>query len=141
VPVAPTAPALTGPQEAFLTRATGAVLGTNDASGAPHLTASRFHWDGTLVRLPSDLFSARVTRIDADPRVSLLVTGDDPDTWVAISGVATVLAGEAAEAGMRTILGKEMPDDEADRAWSGLRAAGDPVVIEVRPARFLWRLG
>ena len=139
MPVPPAA--LTAPQEALLFEAATAVLGTNDAAGAPHLTASRFHWDGTTVRLPSDLFAARVERIGADPRVSLLVAADGADAWVSINGTATLIAGDAAETGTLQILRKYMTDDDAATAWTELRASGNPVVIEVRPSRYLWRLG
>jgi len=132
---------LTAQQEALLIEAATAVLGTNDAAGAPHLTASRFHWDGTIVRLPSDLFAARVERIGADARVSLLVAADRPDAWVSINGTATVISGDATEAGTMQILGKYLTDAEAAAAWTELRASGNPVVIEVKPSRYLWRLG
>ena len=150
-PVAPAAPtpavplatpvALSPRQEALLATATSAVLGTNDAAGAPHLTSSRFHWDGTVVRLPSDLFAARVERIDADARVSLLVADEGPDIWVAINGTATVVTGDAVEAAMMEIPRKDMTDEEANRSWTEMRSSGNPVVIEVRPSRYLWRLG
>ena len=115
-------------QEDLLARAAIAVLGTNDSAGAPHLTASQFHWSASIVRLPSDLFAARVERIEADPRVSLLVAADGPDTWVAINGTATVVSGDAVEGGMMTIMRKYMSDEEADRSWAELRATGNPVV-------------
>jgi len=148
VPAPPVPPAVPAPaaalsprQEALLAGATTAVLGTNDSAGAPHLTASRFHWDGAVIRLPSDLFAARVERIDADARVSLVVADDGPDAWVAINGTAIVVSGEAVEAAMLTILQKSMTEDEAERSWAEIRASGNPVVIEVRPSRYLWRLG
>ena len=40
---------------------------------------------------------------------------------------------------MITIMRKYMSDEEADRSWAELRATGNPVVIEVRPSRYLWR--
>ena len=42
---------------------------------------------------------------------------------------------------MLTILQKSMTEDEAERSWTEIRASGNPVVIEVRPSRYLWRLG
>lgn len=134
-PVAQLSPA----QHELLGRGTTAILGVNDRSGAPHLTSSVFHWDGTTVRLPSELFAARVARIDVDPRVSVLVELG-PDAWVAVTGLAEVVSGEAVETEMLTILGKDRTDDEAAEQWSGMRATGDRVVIRVRPTRFVWRL-
>jgi hypothetical protein len=126
-------------QDEFLANATIAVLGSNDVARAPHLTASRFHWDGTLVRVPSDLFAARVARVEADPRVSLLVMDADPEAWVAIEGMAAVASGEAVEGGMMLILRKYMADEAADRAWTELLMSENPVVMEIRPSRYLWR--
>ncbi len=132
--------ALSPLQEAILTRATSAVLGTNDPAGAPHLTSSSFHWDGTIVRLPSELFAARVARIDVDPRVSVLVADDTSSGWVAMRGTAWIVSGDAVEAEMSTILRKYMTDEEADRSWTEMRSSGDPVVIGVRPSSYVWRL-
>jgi pyridoxamine 5'-phosphate oxidase-like protein len=143
-PASPSEPAvavaLTARQEAVLTHAMTAILGTNDPAGGPHLTSSTFHWDGTIVRLPSELFAARVVRIDADPRVSVLVADDASDGWVAMRGTAWIVSGDAVEAEMLTILRKSMTDEEADRSWTELRSSGDPVVIGVRPSSYVWRL-
>jgi hypothetical protein len=131
--------ALSERQDEFLANATSAVLGLNDVAGAPHLTASRFHWDGTLIRLPSDLFAARVARIESDPRVSVLVTNLEPDAWVAIDGIAAVVSGDAVAEAMTPILGKYMTAEAAEQAWTELLASGNPVVIEIRPSRYVWR--
>jgi Pyridoxamine 5'-phosphate oxidase len=138
----PVAVALSPRQEAFLAQATSAILGTNDPAGAPHLTSSTFHWDGTVVRLPSDLFAARVARIDADPRVSVLIADDAHDAagWVAMRGTAWIVSGDPVEAEMLTILRKSMTAEEADRCWTEMRSSGDPVVIGVRPSSYVWRL-
>jgi hypothetical protein len=140
-PVVPVTPVALSPrQEALLTNATIAVLGTSALAGAPHLTASRFHWDGSVVRLSSDLFSARVARIDADPRVSLLIADEGPDEWVAIDGTAAIVSGDAVAEGIMPILRKYMTDEAAERAWTQLRASENPVVIEIRPSGYVWRL-
>jgi PPOX class probable F420-dependent enzyme len=131
--------ALTPAQHDFLANATRAALAVNDPAGAPQMTSSMFHWDGTLVRLPGQMFTARVTNVDRDPRVSLLV--DDPTTeaWVAITGVATMVYGEDAEGETRLILAKYFADHEAARRWEEMAASGDRIVIRVRPTRFVWR--
>jgi hypothetical protein len=143
-PLPPSEPApaftLTARQDEFLTRALAAVLGINDPAGAPHLTSSIFHWDGTTVRLPSELLGARAARIDGDPRVSVLVKDESSEAWVAMTGLASVFSGDAVEAEMLTILGKYMAEDEAERTWTEMHSSGDRVVIAVRPTRFVWRL-
>jgi hypothetical protein len=134
-----TSVALSPRQEALLTTAPTAVLGTNDAAGAPHLTASIFHWDGSMVRLPSELFAARVARIDGDPRVSVLVSGGST-AWVAMTGTAEIVSGPGARDQMLAILRKYMTDDEADSSWAEMDSSADAVVIVFRPSRYVWRL-
>ena len=129
---------LTPRQHELLEGGSTAILGVNDGSGAPHLTSSVFHWDRTLLRLPSELFAARVARIEADPRVSALVELG-PETWVAVTGVAEVVSGDGVEAEMLTILRKHMTDEEAQNLWSEMRSTADRVVIRIRPTRFVWR--
>ena len=92
------------------------------------------------MRLPSELFAARVARIDADPRVSVLVADDASDGWVAMRGTARIVSGDAVEAEMLTILRKYMTDEEADRSWIEMRTSGDPVVVAVTPSSYVWRL-
>jgi hypothetical protein len=141
-PSTDTAPpvSLTPDQDDLLRRAETAILGVNARAGAPHLTSSIFHWDGSVIRLPSELFAARVAHIEADPQVSVLVQVTAPDAWVAITGVASVVSGAPVEAEMLTILGKYLADDAAGQHWAELRASGDRVVIRVQPTRFVWRL-
>jgi hypothetical protein len=59
---------------------------------------------------------------------------------VAITGLATVVSGDAAEPEMLTIIRTSLSDDDAERRWAELRSDGQPVVIVVRPDRFVWRL-
>ena len=133
--------ALSPRQEAILTTARTAVLGTNDAAGAPHLTSSIFQWDGAIVRLPSELFAARVERIDADPRCSVLIADEGAsDAWVAMTGTAEIVSGDGVHDQMLTILGKYMSEDDAARTWTELGARGDGVVIAFRPSRYVWRV-
>jgi hypothetical protein len=127
-------------QGALLTSAPTAVLGTNDAAGAPHLTSSIFHWDGSTIRLPSELFAARVARIDADPRVSVLVNDDASTAWVAMTGTAEIVSGAGAQDQMLPILRKYMKEDEADSSWAQMGSSADAVVIVFRPSRYVWRL-
>jgi hypothetical protein len=131
---------LTPRQNEFLSGASTAVLGINDPAGAPHLTSSIFHWDGTSVRLPSELLGARAARIDADPRVSVLVKDETTEAWVAMTGLASIVSGDAVQAAMMTILGKYMAPAEAERLWTEMRQSGERAVIVVRPGRFVWRL-
>lgn len=147
VPAAPAPPAprdpvqaLTSAHHEFLAGAAGAVMAVNDPSGPPHLTDSMVHWDGTLLRLPAQLFTARAVNVDRDPRVSLLVHGANAQSWVTITGTASLVHGEQAAIETRMILGKYVAANEVERRWAELAADGDRIVIQVRPTRFVWRL-
>ncbi|MEP6638334.1 MAG: pyridoxamine 5'-phosphate oxidase family protein [Chloroflexota bacterium] len=132
--------ALTPRQEAFLDAGTTAVLGLNDPTGGPHLTSSIYHWDGAAVRVPSELLGARAVRIDADPRVSVLIRDASSDAWVAMVGLASIVSGDDVQSAMLVILRKYMADAEADRQWTERRSNGDQVVIVIHPTRYVWRL-
>ena len=122
--------------------ATTAVLGRQRRRGRAAPDSSRFHWDGTVVRLPSELFAARVARIDADPRVSVLVAARRRTPGSRSTASATSCRVTRVEAEMLTILRKSH-DRRRRPTRRGPRCArpGNPVVIEVRPTRYLWRLG
>ena len=60
---------------------------------------------------------------------------------MAVTGVAEVISGDDVEAEMLPILRKDGTEDEAAQQWSRMRSTGDPVVIRIRPTRFVWRLG
>ena len=149
-PVMPSAPtprsqrdpveALTSTQHELLAGAAMATMAVNDPSGPPHLTDSMFHWDGMLLRLPAQLFTARATNVDRDPRVSLLVHGANAQSWVTITGTASLVHGDQAEVETRLILAKYVAGDEVERRWAELASDGDRIVIQVRPTRFVWRL-
>ena len=130
--------ALSPAQHDFLTGAISATMAVNDPAGPPHLTSSMFHWDGSMIRLPAQLFTARATNVDRDPRISLLVHGSTSETWVAITGAASICYGEQAADDTRQILAKYHGPDEVARRWEEMAAEGDRIVIQVRPTRFVW---
>jgi hypothetical protein len=130
---------LTPEQHAFIEGAATAALAVNDPSGAPLVTSTMYHWDGTTLRLPGQDFTARARLIDRDGRVALLI--EDPATGasVAITGVATLMHGDGVEAETIRILAKYLAPDAATERWEASRASGDRIVIRVRPTRFVWR--
>ncbi len=146
-PSAPFAPApeqdpvaaLTPDQHDFLARGARAVLAVNDPTGAPHLTSSRYHWDGSMFRLPAQLYTARAEAVDRDPRVGLLVEDAASEAWVAVTGRASVAYGDDVDREMLLLLAKYLAADPAALRWAELRASGDRIVIRIRPARFVWR--
>ena len=139
-PWAPWSTPLTAAQAALLAAALPAALASAQPGSAPHLTASPFHWDGSVFRLSALDWSARTLNIQIDARVSLLIA--DPETGLAVSatGRATVITGPAAQDETLPILRKYGGDgsDLAER-WAELDASGDRLVIVVVPERMVWR--
>jgi Pyridoxamine 5'-phosphate oxidase len=133
-------PALSADQHSFISAAASAVVAVNDLGGTPHLTASWFHWDGTVFRLPTGAFSAKAANLAHDPGVSLLI-GDVDRGWVAVTGRAELVLGPAAQAEARGLLQKYRPGVAPDVAWADLDQAADTAIVVVTPSRFLWRLG
>ena len=132
---------LTPEQHAFLVRGTRAVFAVSDPAGAPHVSVSPCHWDGEILRLPSQMFAARAAHVDRDPRVTVLIEDHGSGAWVTVTGIATIVYGADAAAdvtrvidGVRTVVG-------AVEAWSAFEGRSDAAVIRVRPSRFLWRQG
>ena len=130
---------MTSEQNDFLATGATATLGVNDPSGAPQLTSSMYHWDGSTLRLPGTMFTARATNIDRDPRVSLLIEGAASGAWLAVTGVASMVHGDEAVDELALLLSKYLePDAAADRLQE-IRSSGDHMVIRVRPTRLVWR--
>jgi len=131
--------ALTSEQHAFLRTCPNAVLAVNDPGGHPLVASMIFHWDGTCFRVPGRDSTARVANIDRDPRVSLLIDDPSAGTWVAVTGVASLVYGDQVEADIRLILAKYHDEAEAARRWDSMRSTGGQMAIWVRPTRFVWR--
>jgi PPOX class probable F420-dependent enzyme len=86
-------------RDAFLSEPRLAVLMTNRAGGVPMGVPVWFEWDGAVVRMFAAKGSAKLRRIEADPRVSVLVVNHigEPEVWVAFDGKLDVLEDGAAE--------------------------------------------
>jgi PPOX class probable F420-dependent enzyme len=130
---------MTPEQHDFLATGTMATLAVNDPAGAPQLTSSMYHWDGSTLRLPGKMFTARATNIDRDPRVSLLIEDAASGAWLAVTGVASMVHGDDAVDELRLVLSKYLEPDAVEDRLQEMRSSGDQMVIRVRPTRVLWR--
>jgi hypothetical protein len=139
VPQADPVAALTADQQTFLSSGRRAALAVNDPAGHPLLAFSDYHWDGSLFRLPARDFTARTIDIDRDPKVGLLIDDPASETWVAISGLATLVYGDQVEPEFRLILSKYHDADRVTQRWNERASSGDQVVIRIKPTRFVWR--
>src|SRR5215207_676619 len=77
----------------FLAGARIATLVTLQADGAPTGLAIWFEWDGERARAFTSRGSPKVRRIQADPRVCLVVAEPTgvPEAWVTIEGTARIV--------------------------------------------------
>ena len=130
---------MTPEQHDFLATGATATLAVNDPSGAPHLTSSMYHWDGSTLRLPGRMFTARATNIDRDPRVSLLIENAASGARLAVTGVASMVHGDEADDELTLLLSKYLEPDAVEHRLQEMRSSGDQMVIRVRPTRFVWR--
>ena len=130
---------LTADQHAFLARAPRITMAVNDPGGAPQVTSTIYHWDGATFRMPGRQFTLRASNIERDPRVSLFVDDAGGDASVAVTGVASIVHGDAVEPGMLLILAREDATGDPRARLATLQADGDLMLIEVRPTRFVWR--
>lgn len=130
---------MTPDQHDFLATGATATLAVNDPSGAPHLTSSIYHWDGSTLRLPAELFTARATNVDRDPRVSLLIENATSGARLAVTGVASMVHGAEAEDELTRLLSKYLEPDAVEDRLQAMRASGPQMVIRVRPTRIVWR--
>ncbi len=128
--------ALTPEQHTILASGPTIVLAANDPAGPPHVTVSAYHWDGSTFSLPAQQFTLRASNVESDPRVSLFL--EVPGTAVAMTGVATVVYGDAVADVMLRILVRDADAGTAQARWEELRASGDRMIISVRPTRFVW---
>jgi hypothetical protein len=129
---------LTPDQHGFLARGERAVLSINAPTGAPHVSASIYHWDGAIFRMPSQMFAARAQLVDQDPRVSVFIEDRTSGAWVVVTGLASLVYGDAVKRETMLVLERSLSPGDAASRWDEMRARGDAVVVQVRPTRFLW---
>jgi hypothetical protein len=130
---------LTDDENRLLRGATVAVVAVNVPGGAPHLSLAPFHWDGEVARSLGGLFGARISHIERDGHVSLLV--EDATGWIMLSGDARIVSGAGAIDEARPLLAHVFADEPADAAWARLTSDGEQAVSVVRPGRLVSRFG
>lgn len=131
--------ALTDDERRLLSAATVAVVAVVVRDGPPHLSRAPFHWDGEVARLLGTLFGARVSHIERDGRLSLLV--EDPSGWLTLAGEARVVSGSVALEEARELLAHLYADEPAETAWARLTRDGEQAVTIVRPSRIVSQIG
>ena len=127
-------------RDAFLADARLGVLSLLRASGAPSATPLWYGWDGKRVEMFSERKSAKVHRLERDPRVCVLVTNipPEPARWVSLEGrvqIRAELGQETAESLTRRYLNgaSEFEIGEVLAFYRGL----DLVQLMLEPDRIL----
>ena len=126
-------------RDAFLAETRLGVLTTIGGGGMPVAVPVWYEWDGERARVFSNATSAKIRRLERDPRASLLVTNvvGEPEYWVAIDGTIAVRREGAVELAER-LAARYWDLRDPDRAaavqlWRDHPAA--LVLLELTPAR------
>ena len=82
-------------RDAFLAEPRLAILLTNRTDNAPMGVPVWFEWDGEAIRMFAAKGTKKLTRIQKDPRISVLVTNHigEREVWVAFDGTVEVTDG------------------------------------------------
>ena len=83
-------------RDAFLSEPRLAILMTNRAGDAPLGVPVWFEWTGSEVLMFSGRGVPKLARIEADPKVMVLVTNrvGEPEAWVSFEGEIEIVEGE-----------------------------------------------
>jgi len=111
-----------------------AILATIGSSGGPVTSAVWYALDGERLIVSTPARGTKARRVDANPRVSLVVdTKERPYRGVAIEGMAEVADDPALAGWMRIAhryLGPDLPEGFIERARNGPRS-----IIAITPLR------
>ncbi len=119
---------------ALLARPLTAVIGTINASGAPHAVPVWFNFGGDGIEIWADTSRLWVKNLQREPRCSVTVAEHEaPFAAVLIRGTAAVRSGDTSEihAAARRITARYIPAGEVDayvNQWASLDA-----VVHIRP--------
>jgi PPOX class probable F420-dependent enzyme len=119
---------LTPAQAELLLAPNFATVGTLAADGSPQLSVVWVDWDGESVLFNTAAGRAKPRNLARDPRVSILVTGQDGYRWVAVSGTAQ-LTSEGADAHIDKLARKYTGD-----GWEA-KPGEQRLLVRVRPER------
>ena len=106
--------------------------------GWPYVIPLWYAWDGATATIFTSRKSAKVRRIEADPRVALSVEEPlgKPEAWVTIEGTAAIEQHGGIELARELIVRYYTPERAAAVLPSWEKSAADWVVIRLTPTRF-----
>ncbi len=123
--------------DAFLGEARIGKLVTLRPDGSPTVVPIWYAWDGASATIFTSRTSAKVRRIEADPRVALSV--EEPagkqEAWVTIEGIASIEQQGGIGLARELIVRYYSPERAAATLPSWEKSAADWVVIRITPTR------
>lgn len=121
------------------------ILTTMRAGGEPVSVPVWYEWSDERAWIFTNAASAKVRRLERDPRASLLVTNhiDEPERWVAIDGAVTIQRAGAIELAERLAqrYWRTMTPERAAELQRWRDHAGRLVVLQLVPSRIRSSLG
>jgi PPOX class probable F420-dependent enzyme len=125
-------------QAEFLATTPNVTVATIRPDGLPQLTPNWFLWTGSVFLISTAASTVKIRNLRRDPRIVLCVDDVPSGDYVQVTGLATIIEGEAVRQPTLELCRKYMPADTVDAHWRSLLATGPQVIIEVRPDRFQW---
>lgn len=126
-------------RDTFLSETRLGILTTMASDGTPISVPVWYEWDGEHARVFSNDTSAKIRRLQRDPRASLLVTNvvGEPEYWVAIDGTVAIEREGAIELAER-LAARYWDLRDPDRAAAVSRwrdNAATLILLELTPTR------
>jgi PPOX class probable F420-dependent enzyme len=125
-------------QAEFLATTPNVTVATIRPDGLPQLTPNWFLWTGEAFWISTAAATVKTRNLRRDPRIVLCIDDVPSGDYVQVTGVATLIEGDAAREPTLALCRKYMPAGEVEAHWESLLATGPQLIIEVRPDRFQW---
>ncbi len=126
-------------RDAFLRETRIGKLATLKADGSPTIVPIWFEWDGAEARIFTSRTSAKVKRLQADPRAALSVEEGVgvPERWVTVEGTVTVDEAGGWALAQKLAARYYTPERCAEALASWEKMKDQWVVLRITPARIL----
>ena len=127
----------TAQRDSFLQETRIAKLATLNADGGPTIVPVWFEWNGETAAVFTSRKSAKMARIQRDPRVALSVEESVgvAEAWVTIEGAVEIEESGGFELAQRLAPRYYTPEKSAAALESWGKVADDWVVLRIKPKR------
>src|SRR5258708_6950242 len=97
----------------FLATRRNAILATWRKQGSPSISPVWYLWDGSIFRISSPSWTAKVRNIRMNPNISLCIDDAEAGCYVSAYGVASIIEGDRVRDETWPLLLKYLHEDEA----------------------------